>query len=330
MSEERFLVTGGTGCIGSWVVRNLLRESVPVTVLTSGGSRHRLRLILTDEELDSITWVHGDVTDIDELEAAGRACGITTIVHLAGLQVPFCAADPLRGGRINVLGTLTMFELARRLGIGRLTYASSAAVYGPADRYAERLLPAEAPFWPTTHYGVFKVANELGARVYWETEGIASIGLRPHSVYGPGRDQGMTSKPTLAMIAASAGRPYRVSFGGRYQFQYVDDVAKTFIRAARAPATGAAVFSLGGPATEVREIIATILDVEPGARGGISCDDRPLALPEAFDGSALEMALGNQQLTPLRDGVHQTIDAYRRAIRDGVIDEAYLDRALAG
>ncbi len=330
MPEERFLVTGGTGCIGSWVVRNLLRESVPVTVLTSGGSRHRLRLILTDEELRRISWVHGDVTDIDALEAAGRAHGITTIVHLAGLQVPFCAADPLRGARVNVLGTLTMFELARRLGIGRVTYASSAAVYGPRDRYPERVLPADAPFWPTTHYGVFKLANEQGARVCWETQGIASIGLRPHSVYGPGRDQGITSKPTLAMIAASAGRPYRVNFGGRYQFQFVDDAARTFIRAARATGTGAAVFSLGGPATDVREIIATILDVEPRAQGGITCDDQPLALPEAFDGAALEAALGSQPATPLADGVRQTVDAYRGAIRDGVVDDAYLDRVLAG
>ncbi len=328
MADERFLVTGGTGCIGSRVVANLVRESVPVTVLTSGGSTHRLRLVLSDDELRQVDWVRGDIADADALEAASRARAITTIVHLAALQVPFCAADPLAGARVNVTGTVAIFELARRLGIGRVTYASSAAVYGPKSDYPHETLPADAALRPTTHYGVFKVANELDAAIWWATQGVASVGLRPHSVYGPGRDQGITSKPTVAMIAAAAGRPYRIGFGGRCQFQFVDDAAKAFLDAARSDSGGAPVYSLPGPRVGVDEVVEMIGRAEPASRPMISHDHTPLPLPEAFDGRPFEAAFGARELTPLEDGVRETIETYRRAIRDGIVDDSWLDRVL--
>jgi nucleoside-diphosphate-sugar epimerase len=328
--DERYLVTGGTGCIGSWVVRDLVRESVPVTVLTSHGQLDRLRLIMSDAELARVEILSGDITDLALLEDVGRKRRINRIVHLAGMQMPLCAADPVAGARVNVEGTVAMFELARRLGTGRLVYASSAGVYGPKTRYADEILPADAEFWPTSWYGVFKVANEQGARIAWETRGIASVGLRPHSVYGPGRDRGLTSKPTVAMIAAAAGRSYRVAFGGRYQFQYAGDAARTVIAAARAELPGAPVFSLPGPAIGVDEVLRTIESVEPSARDRLTFDEQVLPLPAAFDGRPLEEALGVQPLTPLEDAVRETIETYRAAISDGRVGSAFLDQVLAG
>jgi UDP-glucuronate 4-epimerase len=329
MADERVLVTGGTGCIGSWIVRNLLHEDVPVVVLTSSRKLQRLKLILTPEEFDRIRFVDGDISELGTLEAAARHNELNRIIHLAGMQFPFCAADPIKGALVNVAGTVTIFELAKRLGIGRLVFASSAAVYGPKTHYTDEILPHDAAFFPTSHYGVYKVANEQTARVYWQNDGIASIGLRPHTAYGPGRDQGVTSKPTLAMIAAAAGRPYHVGFGGRYQFQFADDVARTFIAAARAPFEGAAVYNLGGQITGVGEIIDAIEAAAPEARGSITFDDVALPFPSAFDGGAITEALGPQPETPLADGVGLTLDAYRAGIRNGTIDEAYLDRVLA-
>ncbi len=328
MEHERVLVTGGTGCIGSWVVRNLLRDEVPVVVLTAGRNFRSLRLILTDAEFDRITFVTADITDLAALESASRRHGIDRVIHLAGLQLPFCAADPARGASVNVLGTIAVFELAKRLGIERVVYASSAAVYGPRDRYAEPTLAADAPFWPTSHYGVYKIANEQGAGVYWQNDGISSIGLRPHTVYGPGRDRGMTSKPTLAMIAAATGRPYHIGFGGRYQFQYADDAAKAFLRAARAPFEGAAVFNIGGGTHGVDEIVERIGEYEPGARGTITAEEGVLSLPEAFDGRPMVEALGAYEETPLDEGIRHTLDCYRAALRSGIVDDAYLDRVL--
>jgi UDP-glucuronate 4-epimerase len=329
MGDEHVLVTGGTGCIGSWVVRNLLQDGVPVVVVTAGRNFRNLKLILTDSEFDRITFVTADITDIEALESASRRHGIDRIIHLAGLQLPFCAADPARGAIVNVVGTVTVFELAKRLGIGRVVYASSAAVYGPRDRYAETTLAPDAPFWPTSHYGVYKIANEQGAAVYWQNDGISSIGLRPHTVYGPGRDRGMTSKPTLAMIAAAAGRPYNIGFGGRYQFQHTDDAASAFLRAARVPFEGAAVFNIGGSTHGVDEIVERIGECEPGSRGTITAEEGVLSLPEAFDGRPMVEALGPYEETPLEEGVSRTLDCYRAGLRRGILDDAYLDQVLS-
>ena len=329
MTDEGVLVTGGTGCIGSRVVRSLIRDDVPVVVHSVDRQFDRLRLSLTEAEFERVRFVIGDIAELDAIELEARRHGINRIIHLAAMQFPFCAADPIRGAQVNVGGTVTIFELARRLGIGRVVYASSAAVYGPASHYPEAVLPPDAPFFPTSHYGVYKVANEGTARVYWDTERISSIGLRPHSVYGPGRDQGVTSKPTLAMIAAAARRPYHVNFGGSYQFQFVDDVARTFIRAARATSDGAAAYSLGGNAFDVDEILRGIEAQEPAVRGRLTHDDRLLPFPAAFDGRPIAEALGHVPETPLEEGIRVTLETYRAGLRSGLLDEAYLDRVLA-
>lgn len=329
MASENFLVTGGTGCIGAWVTRQLLAEGDAVTLFSADETRDRLALVLSAAELARLDAVMGDINDLELLEATARQRGVTRIIHLAALQFPFCAADPARGARVNVQGTLTMFELARRLGVGRLVYASSAAVYGPKAHYAQEVLPADAELYPTSHYGVFKVANEQGARVWWDAHGVASIGLRPHSVYGAGRDQGVTSKPTLAMIAAAAERPFHVDFAGAYQFQFAADVAAWFIAAARSDLTGANVFSLPGPTIAVADMIGAIEAVAPQSRGRITLGERLLPFPAAFDGRPIEAALGPVQATALADGVADTVTRYRSAIADGRVTDAFLDRVLA-
>ncbi len=330
MPDERFLVTGGTGCIGAWVVRGLVQEGVPVTVVSARGSDARLRLILTDEELAAVEVVSADICDLEALEAVARRGSVNRIIHLAALQLPFCAADPIAGARVNVQGTAVMFELARRLEVGRLVYASSAAVFGPKAYYTDDVVGMDAELHPTSHYGVFKVANEQAARVYWDTWEVASTGLRPHSAYGPGRDQGVTSKPTVAMIAAAAGRPYHIDFGGGCQFQFVEDVAAAFIAAARSDRPAAEVFSIGGPRIGVDEIVEVVAQVAPASRGTISFGDRILPFPEAFDGAPLEAALGPQPVTPLAEGVQRTIATYRDAMARGRVDAAFLDRVVGG
>jgi len=330
MTDQRFLVTGGTGCIGAWVVRGLARGGLPVTVVSSSGSDARLRLVLTPGELARVNLVRAEITDLAALEAIARRASASRVIHLAALQFPFCAADPIAGARVNVEGTAVVFELARRLGIGHVVYASSAAVFGPRTHYRDPVVGMDAELYPTSHYGVFKVANEGAARVYWESWGLASTGLRPHSVYGPGRDQGITSKPTVAMIAAAAGRPYHVDFGGGCQFQFAEDVAAAFIAAAAAARPGAEVYSIGGPRIGVDEMVAAIAAAEPASRGRITHGDRILPFPEAFDGGPLEAALGPQPVTPLALGVERTIRTYREAIASGLVGADMLDRVVGG
>ena len=317
MSEQRFLVTGALGCIGAWVVRCLVREDVPVATFDLGGNPHRLRLIMDDDELARVQFITGDITDLAALERAIGETGTTHLIHLAGLQVPFCKADPALGARVNVVGTVNVFEAAKRAGLRHIVYASSIAVYGISEEYPEGPVTHDAMPRPRTHYGVYKQANEGTARIYWLDDGIASIGLRPYIVYGPARDQGMTSQPTKAMLAAALGRPHTIPFGGRAVYQYTEDAARAFVQAARAPFAGAEAFNLGGSVAYMREIIAGIEAVVPGSRGQITFDDKPLPFPAEMDGAPLEAAIGPLAVTPMENGVRETIALYRRAAAAG-------------
>ncbi len=251
------------------------------------------------------------------MKSAVLANNITHIIHLAALQVPFCKANPPVGAAVNVVGTVNVFEAAKAAGIQQIVYASSVAVYGRNDEYPERLLPHDAPLHPHNHYGVFKQANEGTARIYWQDDGIASIGLRPYTLYGPGRDQGMTSTPTKAMLAAARGEAYHIAFGGYNGFQYNDDVAKIFIQAARTPFQGADVFNLRGRVAHMSEVVATIEAAEPSVKGHITYEEAPLMLPEGLDDTELRRLLGDIPNTPLVDGITQTIAHFKEAIADG-------------
>lgn len=293
---ERFLVTGALGCIGAWTCRLLVREGVPVVAYDLGRDPHRLRLIMSPDELDRVAFVEGDIADLGALEGALAEHRITHVIHLAALQVPFAKTDPPLGARVNVLGTVNVFEAVKRRALGTtVAYASSAAVY---DEHGE--------IAPATHYGVFKLANEGSARVYWQDDGVASIGLRPYCVYGPGRDQGLTSTPTQAMLAAARGEPYRISFGSRAQHHYAPDVARAFVLAARSRPEGARVYNLGGPAVEMSEVVEAIEAAVPEAAGSITYEDVPLPFPEELPEPWLDM-----ELTPLAQGVRETIELFR-------------------
>lgn len=322
MADERFLITGALGCIGAWAVRNLVRAGVPTTIFDLGGSEHRLRLLLTDEERARVGLVKGDIADLAAVEAALAESGATRIIHLAALQVPFCKADPSLGARVNVVGTVNMFEAAKRAGVRRLVYASSVAVYGRSEEYGEGPLGDDAQPSPRTHYGVYKQANEGTARVYWHDDGVSSIGLRPYTVYGPGRDQGLTSGPTRAMVAAAVGQPYHIPFSGRQGLQFADDAARLFIQAARAPFEGAAVFNLRGSVASMEEIVGAIEAAEPAARGRVTFAGPPLPFPEELDDSGLRGALGAIPFTPLAEGVAASITMFKEAIAAGRMDPA--------
>ncbi|MCG8352351.1 MAG: NAD-dependent epimerase/dehydratase family protein [Chloroflexales bacterium] len=317
MTNEHFLVTGAMGCIGAWVVRNLIQEGVPTTVLDLAGDAHRMRLIMSADEIAQVRFVTGDIADLPTVERVLAESGATRIIHLAALQVPFCKADPSLGARVNVVGTVNVFEAAKRQGLRHMVYASSVAVYGSSEDYPEGLPSHDAPLLPRTHYGVYKQANEGTARIYWQDDGISSICLRPYTVYGPGRDQGLTSSPTKAMLAAAVGQPFHIPFGGRGDFQFVDDVAKAFIQSARTSFAGAVVLNLRGSVLHMREIIAAIEEAEPAMRGRLSCDDTTLPFPEVLDITPVAAVLGQVPQTTLADGVATTIAIFKPALADG-------------
>jgi len=303
MSDERFFLTGALGCIGAWTARNLVREGVDLTIFDLGSNRSRLDLLMEPDEVARIHFIQADITDTDRVRAAMEERGATHIIHLAAA--------------VNVVGTVNVFEAAKKLGIQQVVYASSIAVYGYADEYAEEQVGNDAHLHPLNHYGVYKQANEGTARIYWQDDGIASIALRPYTIYGSTRDQGMTSTPTKAMLAAARGESYQISFRGVNGFQYADDVARTFIQAARTPFQGAGVYNLAGSIVDMSAVVAAIEAAEPSAAGRITTAETVLPFPLGFDDSELRKILGDIPFTPLEEGVAATISHFKTAIAAG-------------
>ena len=307
---ERILVTGALGCVGAWAVKAALDDGDEPVGYDLGDGTHRLELVLSGEELERVTLVRGDITDLDALGRTLDEHAITRVVHLAALQVPFCRADPVLCARVNVVGTANVFEAVKqRLDrIPGVAYASSAAVYGASD-------PSPAPesggIAPGTLYGVFKLANEGTARLYWDDGGVPSIGIRPFIVYGPGRDQGMTSGPTLAMAAAARGEGFAIGYGGDAQYDYAPLVGMAFFRAAALPVAGAVVANFPGVSASMAAVVAAIEAAAPEAAGKITWEDTALPFPAELEARALEELIGPLPKTSLEEGVRATIERFR-------------------
>ncbi len=323
MSQPIYLVTGAHGFIGAWVVKRLLGAGQNVVIFDKSADPHRLRLIMDEDEIARPIVVEGDITDGAVVNEVVEKHQVTHIIHLAGLQVPTCRANPRLGAMVNVIGTINVFEAAKNSGgrVRRVAYASSAAVFGKSDD----AVTESAAGGMNTHYGAFKRCNEDNARVYYLDNGISSMGLRPLTVYGVGRDTGMTSDPTKAMKAAVVGRPFHIRFGGKTDFLYVADCADAFIRAAESSLEGAYAFNSHGETIDVTAVVAEIEAAIPAAKGTITVDPTPLALPPELDDSAIVRALGDIPHTSLAQGARETIERFAQLHREGRLDTSDLD-----
>lgn len=308
--NDTYFVTGALGCIGAWVVKHLVERGDRPVVFDLGGDARRIRDVLGDAGLARVQFVAGDITDLAATKAAVAACKPRAIIHLAGLQVPFCRQDPPLGARVNVLGTIHVFEAALAAGVSRVVYASSAAVFGPSEDDGVAVSESTATA-PVTHYGVYKQANEGTARIYWLEKKLSSVGLRPLTVYGVGRDQGMTAGPTTAMKAAVLGRPYEIAFSGPTDFHYVADTAAAFVLCADGGPAGAHVFNLHGDTVDVADVVRAIEAECPAARGKITVSGGRIPIPSHLDDGAIRRSYPQLPHTTLATGVKATIARFR-------------------
>jgi nucleoside-diphosphate-sugar epimerase len=314
MNTCRFLVTGARGFIGSWVTKQLVDRGFPVTALDLDDRSDRLSLLLGPDGLARIRSVLGDINAPGLVEKTIREGSISHVIHTAGLQTPECRERAIAGATVNVLGTLAVFEAARayRDQVSCVVYASSGAVLGAEDPAACPVPDAE-PLNPRTLYGTFKAANELCARVYWQDEGIRSVGLRPPVVYGFGRDRGLTAGTTLAIRAAMLGQACEIAFSGPANVEYVEDVARCFVDCALKSPDGASTFNMCGEVLTVADMIRVIEEMFPAARGTITSLRSPLRMVNEVSDAGLQALVGPFRPVCYREGARKTADLFRRS-----------------
>lgn len=304
------LVTGAGGCIGSWALALLVRAGVPTVAFDLKEDTRRPKLLMSDTELAQVRWLTGDIADTKRVREVVESTGARAIVHLAGLQVPFCKADPVAGAQVNVVGTVNIFEAARALGLKRVAYASSIGALGAIP---------DSP-WGATLYGAYKYCNEQTAKVYWQDWKVPSVGFRPGVVYGIGRDQGQTSKTTVALLATVGGKPYDIPFIGPVSWLHAGEVASAFLKAVSREREGAPVFDINGISETVENSIALLKKLEPGMK--VTCSGKALPYPMDLSDDPLRAYLGDYGRIELEAGMRDTLAAFRALVARGQLDPA--------
>jgi UDP-glucose 4-epimerase len=304
--SESVLVTGGSGFIGTWVLRALLeRGARPVVVDLQPGAK-RWRRVLGDRA-GAVVWAATSLLDRDRLQAVLEGHDVSRIIHLAALLTPACQQDPWLGFQVNVVGSMAVLEAARRSGrVRSLSYASSYAVYG-----AETGDTPDEPNRPAMFYGAFKQAVDLIAEQYWRHFGIASVAVRPHVVYGPERDQGLTAGPSLAARAAALGEACSIGYTGPAGYDYVEDVATAFVRAAFECPAGATVVDLPGEKATTAEFVQAIDAALPGSAERITVHGPPIPVNLPPRPNYIGNLFPDWHATSLLEGVRKTIAFYQ-------------------
>ena len=307
--EQPVLVTGAGGCLGAWTLAILARSGVPCVGFDLSEDRRRPALVMGQAAADELTFETGDIADLDGLSAIVKKHNIGAIIHYAGLQVPFCKANPALGARVNVEGTINILEAARHAGIKRLAYASSVAALG---------IPPGGPYLATL-YGAYKAANEHTAKVFWQDWQVPSIGIRPNVVYGVGRDQGVSSKGTVAIHAAMMGRAYDIPFSGNMSWLYAGEAAAAFISAVSRDGEGSHVFNLNGSCASVDGAVSLLEELVPGAEITISGD--PFPFPADLDDGPIRAHLGAYPSVDVETGIRNTHKAFCELLPAGLLGE---------
>jgi UDP-glucose 4-epimerase len=267
------LVTGGFGAIGSFVVRRLVADGHQVVVY----SRQANTSLVPDVARD-VQHVAGDVQDKERLAQAVRDFGVTRIIHLAAALGGVLEQDPPVGYRVNVLGGLNVFDVARDLHLERVVFTSSKAYYGAlvGEFAAPTYEPVTEDYVGQTSnvYGATKKALEDAAYHYRRLFGLAVIALRLGSTYGPGKGRGATGHVGYPQLkarivdSAVAGEPFSVPMADLLDdIVYNADVAYGAVLACFAAPTAQWQFNIaGGRLVSVREFAEEVMRVVPAHR----------------------------------------------------------------
>ena len=306
----RYLVTGGTGFLGAEICRRLIEEG-DEAVAYDVAPGAVLGWVLGEEEARRIT-VRGDVSDPLHVMRTAQQRQVDGIIHMAALLGVSVNADPPLGVRVNASGFVNALEAVRMLGLKRVVYASSIAVfrgYRSGDR-----IPNDAPYRPINIYGGTKILDEMLAKYYADAYGLETVGLRFSFMIGVARRHrsaetnaaplgsgpvgGASPVPALwntllreLVQKPARGEASRVPCGDDViSWLSVEDAARAVVLAAKCAPTRSHAFNIGGDVRPIREAVAAVKALLP--RADITVEAGTHGLAERVETTAIEEELG--------------------------------------
>jgi UDP-glucose 4-epimerase len=314
-----YLITGGTGFIGSRIVRDLVREGAQVVVYDWYPEKLALERLLTEKEIATqVKIIQGDVTNFAHLTGVIKEYQTETIVHMAALLLHDVNANPLRGVKINCEGTVAVFEAARQMGVKKVVWPSSGSVFGPPEYYPQEYIPNDAPHYPQNLYGTTKSLDEAFADYYFEHYKVDITAIRLVLVYGAWQSRGRTAAIIQQMVINPAlGLPGKVPAAGDniLGWTYVDDAARAIILACKAPTTRSRAFSVRGMIHSVKDIADYVKELLPGANILLLPLDKSKShtiMTCKYDTTRIEEELGFHLQWTMQQGVRETINIVRQ------------------
>jgi nucleoside-diphosphate-sugar epimerase len=328
-------ITGGTGCIGSITIYKLLQsEDVGKIVVASRSNNTDPLKLWLGENLDSrLEFITLDVADYKAMEDTLLKVNPTHIIHLGAYQSPDCSKYHIRGMEINTGGTMALFDAAEKLtNLKRFVFASSAAVYGMRSMYPESEIKEDVPLAPPNHYGIWKLAGEHLARLFYDNTKVPTVCLRINTTYGKGRDKGKTSAPTNAIKAVAIGAvtkeiiPFEMPYHGRENYHFVEDVGDHFATCALQEYEGFNAFNIKGKTIAIAEFLQIIqkeadaLGIGKYAQLSIGQDTEPNLFAHDLNHDKINGTFRDLPLTPIAEGVRNSLKEFLGMAEKGILD----------
>ena len=293
-------IYGGSGFIGSWITKFLLNNNFQITIFDKETNKDLLNRII-GQNVEKIDFVEGDILEYETVLKTAQ--DHTALINLVGLMTPDCSNNPKLGNKVNIIGSINVFEAALEAKCNLVIYTSSGGVYGQKDKIN--------PF-PETHYGAYKLAIEGIARAYNLENKLNSFGLRPFVVYGPGREIGGTASISLACKAVAQDNEYKIEFGGKAGFVYVEDIANIVLKILDSLPIGAKVMNINGITEEVVNIVEYLNSFTTNKK--ITNHDYTLPIVDEILGNGPMDYFKNFRFTDLKTGLEKTISYYKDSL----------------
>ncbi len=311
--NQRVLVTGGAGLIGSTIVDQLTMLDGVEVVVYDNFIRGRMRNLEGAIRRGNVTVVEGDIRDVAAL--ADVMAGIDVVYHMAAVRITLCAEDPRLALEVMADGTFNVLDAAVTAGVDKVAAASSASIYGLADTFPTT--EEHHPYNNRTIYGATKVFTEGLLRSFNEMYGLDYVAMRYFNVYGPRMDiHGAYTEVLIRWMELIDKDESPVIYGDgsmTMDFVYIDDIARATILATESTATDVVVNIARGVETSLLELANTLIKimgstVEPVCieHKNITAVSRRLA-----DTSTAETLIGFKAEVQLEEGLSRLVDWWR-------------------
>ncbi|MBI3329392.1 MAG: NAD(P)-dependent oxidoreductase [Nitrospinae bacterium] len=312
-----YLVTGGTGFIGAYVARDLVQSGERVVCFDIDPNARLLGSVVRPDQLQRVTIVRGDVTDWAQLLHALREHRVDKVIHLASLLTSSSEANFPLALKVNCQGTDHILEGAALMGLEKVVWASSVAVFGPRSQGPDGIVLNDAPHDPQTVYGACKSYNEQMALHYVRKYDLDVIGLRFTLVYGYGKTEtvargtGVDYLTELIDKPALGQGPCVVPYGDdQMDWLYVEDAARAIVLASKAGRTRTKAFTVRGDLRPMREVFDYVRTLLPNA--DMMLHPGSYRQIWQYDGSVTREEIGYVPEYKIEEGMKRNINMLRQ------------------